>query len=79
MVGSTLGVYNFGLIFVYARTNKKHHHHHLESRTTYEPGVVVLTHGDRRGARLNVRRLYITSPTPTYYVLDVCRIICHLC
>jgi hypothetical protein len=29
MVGSTLGVYSFGLIFVSARTNKKHHHHGL--------------------------------------------------
>ena len=35
MVGSTLGVYSFGLIFVSARTNKiaetnkRHHHHHL--------------------------------------------------
>ena len=28
MVGSTLGVYSFGLIFVSARTNKRHHHHH---------------------------------------------------
>jgi hypothetical protein len=27
MVGSTLGVYNLGLIFVSARTNKRHHHH----------------------------------------------------
>ena len=27
MVGSTLGVYGFGLIFVSARTNKRHHHH----------------------------------------------------
>jgi hypothetical protein len=26
MVGSTLGVYNLGLIFVSARTNKRHHH-----------------------------------------------------
>jgi hypothetical protein len=26
MVGSTLGVYSFGLIFVFARTNKSHHH-----------------------------------------------------
>jgi hypothetical protein len=26
MVGSTLGVYSFGLIFVSARTNKRHHH-----------------------------------------------------
>jgi hypothetical protein len=26
MVGITLGVYNFGLIFVSARTNKRHHH-----------------------------------------------------
>jgi hypothetical protein len=25
MVGSTLGVYSFGLIFVSARTNKRHH------------------------------------------------------
>jgi hypothetical protein len=29
MVGSTLGVYNFGLIFFSARTNKRHHHHHI--------------------------------------------------
>jgi hypothetical protein len=27
MVGSTLGVYSFALIFVSARTNKRHHHH----------------------------------------------------
>jgi hypothetical protein len=27
MVGSTLGVYDSGLIFVSARTNKRHHHH----------------------------------------------------
>jgi hypothetical protein len=26
MVGSILGVYNFGQIFVSARTNKRHHH-----------------------------------------------------
>jgi hypothetical protein len=26
MVGSTLGVYSVGLIFVSARTNKRHHH-----------------------------------------------------
>jgi hypothetical protein len=26
MVGSTLGVFSFGLIFVSARTNKRHHH-----------------------------------------------------
>jgi hypothetical protein len=26
MVGSTLGVYSFALIFVSARTNKRHHH-----------------------------------------------------
>jgi hypothetical protein len=26
MMGSTLGVYSFGLIFVSARTNKRHHH-----------------------------------------------------
>jgi hypothetical protein len=30
MVGSTLGVYSFGLIFVSARTNKRHHHHLLK-------------------------------------------------
>jgi hypothetical protein len=29
MVGSTLGVYSFALIFVSARTNKRHHHHAL--------------------------------------------------
>jgi hypothetical protein len=28
MVGSTLGVCSFGLIFVSARTNIRHHHHH---------------------------------------------------
>jgi hypothetical protein len=28
MVGSTLGVYSFALIFVSARTNERHHHHH---------------------------------------------------
>jgi hypothetical protein len=27
MVGSTLGEYSFGLIFVSARTNKRDHHH----------------------------------------------------
>jgi hypothetical protein len=27
MVGSTLGVYGFGLIFVSARTNERYHHH----------------------------------------------------
>jgi hypothetical protein len=31
MVGSTLGVYSFGLIFVSARTNKRHHHHHEQT------------------------------------------------
>jgi hypothetical protein len=30
MVGSTLGVYSFALIFVSARTNKRHHHHPLK-------------------------------------------------
>jgi hypothetical protein len=29
MVGSTLGVYSFALIFVSARTHKRHHHHTL--------------------------------------------------
>jgi hypothetical protein len=29
MVGSTLGVYSFGLIFVSARTNKRHHHQNV--------------------------------------------------
>ena len=29
MVGSTLGVYDFGLIFVSVRTNKRHHHQSL--------------------------------------------------
>ena len=28
MLGSTIGVYSFGLIFVSARTNKRYHHHH---------------------------------------------------
>jgi hypothetical protein len=32
MVGSTLGVYSFRLIFVSARTNKRHHHHHHRGR-----------------------------------------------
>jgi hypothetical protein len=26
IMGSTLGVYSFGLIFVSAKTNKRHHH-----------------------------------------------------
>jgi hypothetical protein len=29
MVGSTLGVCSFGLIFVSAKTNKRQHHHNL--------------------------------------------------
>jgi hypothetical protein len=29
VVGSTLGVYSVGLIFVSARTNKRHHHHRM--------------------------------------------------
>ena len=33
MVGSTLGVYSFGLIFVSARTNKRHHHQPRMVRT----------------------------------------------
>ncbi len=33
MVGSTLGVYSFGLIFVSARTNKRHHHHLVRTYT----------------------------------------------
>jgi hypothetical protein len=33
MVGSTLGVYSFGLIFVSARTNKRHHHQKIPSVT----------------------------------------------
>ena len=43
MVGSTLGVYSFGLIFVSARTNKRHHHHpvigvlFLKATVLYEP------------------------------------------
>jgi hypothetical protein len=37
MVGSTLGVYNFGLIFVSARTNKRHHHHHPQAPRAQSP------------------------------------------
>jgi hypothetical protein len=33
MVGSTLGVYSFGLMVVSARTNKRHHHLALRSKT----------------------------------------------
>ena len=36
MVGSTLGVYSFGLFFVSARTNKRHHH---RGARTLVPGV----------------------------------------
>ncbi len=34
MVGSTLGVYIFGLIFVSARTNKRHHHHRIDKQVS---------------------------------------------
>jgi hypothetical protein len=37
MVGSTLGVYSFGLIFVSARTNKRHHHHHHSPHALQTP------------------------------------------
>ena len=36
MVGSTLGVYIFGLILVSARTNKRHHHHQKGLLSTSE-------------------------------------------
>jgi hypothetical protein len=37
MVGSTLGVYSFGLIFVSARTNKRHHHHPSQRQSRIPP------------------------------------------
>ena len=36
MVGSTLGVYSFGLIFVSTRTSKRHHHHLQETSLSLE-------------------------------------------
>jgi hypothetical protein len=42
MVGSTLGVYIFGLIFVSARTNKRHHHQPLTTLALEELVVLVL-------------------------------------
>ena len=41
MVGSTLGVYNCGLVFVSARTNKRHHHQNNEfsSLDEYSPNL----------------------------------------
>ena len=38
MVGITLRVYSFGLIFVSART-KKRHHHHPEGLESCQPGA----------------------------------------
>jgi hypothetical protein len=35
MVGGTLGVYRFGLIFVSAKTNKRHHHQLTENYNFY--------------------------------------------
>jgi hypothetical protein len=46
MVGSTLGVYSFGLIFVSARTNKRHHHHHRNGNPLVDGhGTVRLMRG----------------------------------
>lgn len=48
----------------------------VEELWTFQPParrVDILT------SEFNVRRLYRTSPTPTYYVLDVCRIIGESC
>jgi hypothetical protein len=41
MVGSTLGVYSFGLIFVSARANKRHHH--LQQAATARPEKIQLS------------------------------------
>ena len=49
MVGSTLGVYSFGLIFVSARTNKRHHHHHTHAHTHAEGWVPRETMEVKRG------------------------------
>jgi hypothetical protein len=35
MVGSTLGVYSFALIFVSARTNERHHHQRDSAEKSY--------------------------------------------
>ena len=42
MVGSTLGVYSFGLIFVSARTNKRQHHLSPDTRTGNPCGTHTL-------------------------------------
>jgi hypothetical protein len=49
MVGSTLGVYSFGLIVVSAGTNKRHHHHHHNPEcnpqtSTHHVAGACLTH-----------------------------------
>ncbi len=49
MVGSTFGVYSFGLIFVSARTNKRHHYHHdlvLHLAPTFPPPSVTISKND---------------------------------
>jgi hypothetical protein len=43
MVGSTLGVYSFGLIFVSATTNRSHHHQYLK----YSVTIQICRSGDR--------------------------------
>jgi hypothetical protein len=54
MVGSTLGVYSFGLIFVSARTNKRHHHHGRSSAraTTRQPSTTSCTVSGQRLAHV---------------------------
>ncbi len=37
VVGSTLGVYSVGLIFVSATTTKRHHHHHHQANSSVTP------------------------------------------
>jgi len=46
MVGSTLGVYTFGLIFVSARTNRRHHHHLNLSVLTHTNEKNLFCNGD---------------------------------
>jgi hypothetical protein len=51
MVGSTLGVYTFGLIFVSVRTNKRHHHHVVcGTRSAHEGSPSGMLFNDQHGS-----------------------------
>jgi hypothetical protein len=73
MVGSTLGVYSLGLIFVSARTNKRHHHHqHIESvRRNLPKNCISGEFGvENGGAGLGARRAVADRPlTPPFGTL----------